>query len=128
MTRVEIHSDDFWIDGAPTYAGRVWHGRRIEGLLLNARMVQATFDDLNPDTRSRWNYPDTQQWDPERNIREFCAALPMYRRRGLLALTVNSQGGSPRATRASNPGKTPPSLQKARCAQRTRIGCGERSM
>lgn len=39
--------EDFWIDGRPTYAWRVWEGRRSEGLLLNARMVQATFDDLN---------------------------------------------------------------------------------
>jgi hypothetical protein len=95
VTSVEIHGEDFWIDGAPTYAGRVWEGRRVEGLLLNARMVQATFDDLNPATRTRWAYPDSGQWDPRRNIREFCEALPTYRARGLLAVTVNFQGGSP---------------------------------
>jgi len=94
-TRVEIRGEDFWIDGTPTYAGRVWEGRRIEGLLLNARMVQATFDDLNPETRERWVYPDTRRWDPERNILEFCEALPTYRRHGLLGVTVNFQGGSP---------------------------------
>ena len=94
-THVEIRGEDFWIDGSPTYAGRVWHGRRIEGLLLNARMVQATFDDLNPETRGRWAYPDTQAWDPERNIREFCEAVPSYRCFGLLGVTVNLQGGSP---------------------------------
>ena len=69
--------------------------RWVEGLLLNARMVQATFDDLNPDTASRLAYPDTHAWDPERNIREFCAALPTYRQHGLVAVTVNFQGGSP---------------------------------
>jgi hypothetical protein len=95
MTRVEIRGDDFWIDGAPTYSGRTWHGLRIEGLLLNARMVQATFDDLNPDTRQRWAYPDTGRWDPERNVRELIAMLPIYRQHGLLAVTVNFQGGSP---------------------------------
>jgi hypothetical protein len=94
-TRVDIHGEDFWIDGAPTYAGRAWQGRRIEGLLFNARMVQATFDDLNPETRDRWVYPDTQRWDAERNIREFCEALPTYRSFNLLAVTVNFQGGSP---------------------------------
>jgi hypothetical protein len=94
-THVEIRGEDFWIDGAPTYAGRVWGGRRIEGLLLNARMVQATFDDLNPETRNRWAYPDTGRWDPKRNISEFCQMLPTYRQRGLLAMTVNFQGGSP---------------------------------
>jgi hypothetical protein len=58
-------------------------------------MVQATFDDLNPETRDRWAYPDTGQWDPERNLQEFLATLPEYRRYGLLGITVNLQGGSP---------------------------------
>jgi hypothetical protein len=95
MTRVEIRGEDFWVDGAPTYSGRWWRGLRIEGLLLNARMVQATFDDLNPETRSRWAYPDIGRWDAERNVREFTAMLPEYRQHGLLAITVNVQGGSP---------------------------------
>ena len=94
-TTVSIHGEDFWINGAPTYAGRTWMGHRIEGLLLNARMVQAIFDDLNPDTRQRWAYPDTGRWDPERNVQEFLAMLPVYRQYGLLAVTVNCQGGSP---------------------------------
>src|ERR1051325_301439 len=95
MTRVEIRGEDFWVDGAPTYTGRWWRGLRIEGLLLNARMVQATFDDLNPETRTRWAYPDVGHWDAERNVREFTAILPEYRQHGLLAITVNFQGGSP---------------------------------
>src|SRR5215204_454890 len=95
MMRIHIEDTDFWIDGAPTYAGRTWNGHRIEGLLLNVRMVQPTFDDLNLETRSRWAYPDTGQWDPERNLQELIAMLPEYRRQGLLAITVNFQGGSP---------------------------------
>jgi hypothetical protein len=94
-TLVEIRGEDFWIDGRPTYAGRSWRGHRVEGLLLNSRMVQATFDDLNPATRDRWRYPGTQQWDPDRNTDELVAMLPAYRRRGLLAVTINLQGGSP---------------------------------
>jgi hypothetical protein len=39
---------------------------RIEGLLMNSRMVQGIFDDLNPATRDMWVYPDTQRWDPDR--------------------------------------------------------------
>jgi hypothetical protein len=95
LTRVEIRGDNFWIDGAPTYAGRAWQDVQLEGLLLNARMVQATFDDLNPRTRLRWVYPDTDEWDPNRNVREFIDMLPVYRRYGLLAVTLNFQGGSP---------------------------------
>jgi len=41
-----------------------------------------------------WDYPDGP-WDAERNAREFLAALPDWRRCGLLAFTVNLQGGGP---------------------------------
>jgi hypothetical protein len=94
-TVLTIVGEDFHLNGRPTYAGRTWNGHRIEGLLLNSRMVQATFDDLNPATWGRWAYPDTGKWDPERNVREFIAALPEWKARGLLAVTVNFQGGSP---------------------------------
>jgi hypothetical protein len=103
MTRVEIAGEDFLIDGKPTYAGREWQGHRIEGLLLNSRMVQATYDDLNPETRGRWAYPDTGEWDPERNLEEFLAMLPEYRRYGLLGITVNLQGGSPEGYSKAQP-------------------------
>lgn len=94
-TRVAIDGERFVINGRPTYEGRVWRGYRIEGLLMNARVVQGIFDDLNPDTRGRWAYPDTGRWDPERNTREFLAAMPDWRRHGLLGFTINLQGGSP---------------------------------
>src|SRR5689334_14260280 len=94
-TEVTIRRERFFINGKPTYAGRSYRGLKIEGLLMNVRTVQAIFDDLNPDTRSRWAYPDTGKWDPERNVREFVAALSEWRRHGLLAFTVNLQGGSP---------------------------------
>lgn len=94
-TEVAIAGDRFLLDGRPTYAGRTWAGARIEGLLLNARLVQGVFDDLNPDTRARWAYADTGRWDPERNTAEFIAAMPAWRAHGLLAFTINLQGGSP---------------------------------
>src|SRR4051794_27552926 len=94
-TEVAIRGDGFLIKGQPTYAGRTWKGRSVEGLLLNSRMVQGIFDDLNPETRPTWAYPDTGRWDPERNTREFLAAMPEWRRHGLLAFTINLQGGSP---------------------------------
>ena len=78
-TAVSIRGDDFLINECPTYEGREWQGHRVEGLLLNSRMVQATFDDESPKTQHLWAYPDTGQWDPERNTREFVAAMPEWR-------------------------------------------------
>jgi hypothetical protein len=95
MTECAIDGERFLIDGEVTYAGRSYRGWPIEGLLMNSRMIQATFDDANRGTASRWVYPDTKLWDPDRNTREFVEALPIYRDHGLLAVTVNFQGGSP---------------------------------
>jgi hypothetical protein len=93
-TTVGIAGDAFLINGEPTYPGRWYRGRKIEGLLLNARMVQGVFDDLNPATRGRWAYPDGP-WDAERNTRELVAAMPSWHAAGLRAFTLNLQGGSP---------------------------------
>lgn len=94
-TRVEIDGERFLIGGKPTYEGREWRGTSIEGLLMNSRMVQATFDDENPLTQGMWRYPDTGAWDADRNTDEFVAMVPVYRRHGLLAVTLNLQGGCP---------------------------------
>jgi hypothetical protein len=102
-TVVSIAGEDFHINGAPTYAGREWRGKRIEGLLMNSRMVQGTYDDLNPETATRWAYADTGKWDAERNTTEFIAAMPEWRRHGLLAFTLNLQGGSPEGYSRSQP-------------------------
>jgi hypothetical protein len=52
-TTVSIRDDKFFINGQPAYAGRSYKGMRIEGLLMNSRMVQEIFDDLYPETRSK---------------------------------------------------------------------------
>ena len=57
--------------------------------------VQGIFDDANSETASRWAYPDTHKWDADRNTNEFIAAMPEWKRHGLLAFTINLQGGSP---------------------------------
>ncbi len=102
-TTVSIRGDEFLINGQPTYPGRTYRGKKIQGLLLNSRMVQGIFDDANPETRSRWAYPDTGKWDPERNTREFIAAMPEWRRHGVLCFTINLQGGSPEGYSKSQP-------------------------
>ena len=101
-TTVDVEGDRFLINGRPTYPGRYFRGHLIEGLLLNARMVQGVFDDLNPDTRSMFDYPDGP-FDANRNTSEFIAAMPSWRRAGLLAFTVNFQGGSPQGYSSEQP-------------------------
>ncbi len=102
-TTVSISGDGFQINGASTYAGRSYRGSKIEGLLMNTRMVQGIFDDRNPETRSKWAYPDTKRWDPERNTREFVAAMPEWKKHGVLSFTINLQGGSPEGYSKAQP-------------------------
>jgi len=101
---ISIDGESFRIDGRLTYEGRIFQGQRVEGLLFNIRTVNATFDDQNyPKTKVyesggsavSFVYPDTGIWDPQRNLKEFCEALPVWRKHGLLAVTLNFQGGSP---------------------------------
>ncbi|MDT8401252.1 MAG: hypothetical protein RQ743_06125 [Bacteroidales bacterium] len=94
-TRVEIRGNKFYINGFPTYRGREWKGNNIEGLLFNSRMVQGIFDDSNEQTARLWKYPDTGTWDPDRNTNEFIKAMEEWHSYGLLAFTLNLQGGSP---------------------------------
>lgn len=110
-TVVGIDGSQFTINGSTTYtaaAGFPSADPNIEGTLLNVRAVQGIFDDANyPNTGSQahpyqsdtmgnvsWDYPGGK-WDAERNLREFLAALPDWRRAGVLAFTVNLQGGGP---------------------------------
>ncbi len=95
QTSVSIQGDAFYINGKPTYEGRSWEGHKIEGLLFNARLVQGIFDDLNEETKVRWKYPDTGEWDADRNTDEFVAAMQDWYDHGLLSFTINMQGGSP---------------------------------
>lgn len=108
QTTVAIVADEFYVNGKPTYRGRSWRGHKIQGLLLNARLVQGIFDDRNRDTLSWWDYPDTGEWDPDRNTREFIGAMPEWRRQGLLAFTINLQGGSPRGYVSAQPWRNSP--------------------
>ncbi len=95
QTVVEIKNDRFFINGRPTYKNRYWKGFKIEGLLMNSRMVQGIFDDFNSETIPNWYYPDTKKWDPDRNTDEFVKAMKEWYEYGLLSFTVNMQGGSP---------------------------------
>jgi hypothetical protein len=102
-TKVSIQGEKFLINGKPTFEGRTWNGISVEGLLPNSRMVQGIFDDLNPETVSKWKYPDTGVWSAERNTSEFIANMGEWRKHGLLAFTINFQGGSPEGYSANQP-------------------------
>jgi hypothetical protein len=103
QTIVTIKGDQFYINGKPTYEKQYWNDYKIEGLLLNSRMVQGIFDDLNNDTRSNWLYPDTKKWDPDRNTNEFVINMERWRSYGLLSFTINMQGGSPQGYSSAQP-------------------------
>jgi hypothetical protein len=102
-TVVSIKGDQFLINGKPTYEKRYWNGYKIEGLLLNSRMVQGIFDDSNSETINNWVYPDTRKWDADRNTNEFVENMSRWKSYGLLSFTINMQGGSPQGYSSAQP-------------------------
>jgi len=104
-TVVTIKGESFYINGTITFKGKTWRGYSIEGLLPNSRMVNGMFDDETDSTRYKWIYPDTKVWDAERNTREFIENMPLWRKNGLLAFTINMQGGSPQGYSSAQPWK-----------------------
>ena len=104
-TVISIVGDRFLIDGKLINEGRFWNGMPIEGLLFNARMANAIINDENPTTRGVWAYQDGD-FTPERNTREFIAALPQYHAHGLRAVSINIQGGSPQGYSWNQPWRT----------------------
>ena len=78
-TRVAIDGNRWLVNDRPTHPGTA-----AEGLLLNVRMVNATFED-----RHR---PD---FDADANTDAFIAAIPEYAAHGVDAFTLNLQGGMP---------------------------------
>ena len=104
-TVISIESDRFLIDGSLTYPRRSWRGKSIEGLLFNSRMANAIINDENPATRGTWSYLDGE-FTPDRNTREFIAALPEYHAHGLRAVSINLQGGSPQGYSWNQPWHT----------------------
>lgn len=80
---VTIEGTRWFINGKPTSAGTP-----CDGLLMNVRMVNATFED-----RSR------PEFDAEKNTDEFIATIADYAGHGVNAVTLCLQGGMPRLRR-----------------------------
>ena len=102
-TNVTIKGEAFYVNGTITFKGKTWRGYPIEGLLPNSRMVNGIFDDETDSTRYLWAYPDTKIWDADRNTSEFVENMPLWRQNGLLAFTINLQGGSPQGYSSAQP-------------------------
>lgn len=79
QTRIEIDGSHWLINDQPTNSGTP-----CEGLLMNVRMVNATFEDLGK-----------PEFDAERNTDEFIAKIPEYAALGVNAFTLCLQGGMP---------------------------------
>lgn len=78
-TSVALRDGRWLINGQVTYPGAA-----TEGLLMNVRMVNATFEDRN---RSDFN--------ADANTEAFLKVLPQYVEAGVRAFTFNLQGGMP---------------------------------
>ena len=91
-TTVSIEGNRFLINGRPTYSGL---NPEASGLLMNARMVNAVFEDSNPETCP-------EGFDPDKNTDSFIASMDQYKEKGIMAFTVNLQGGMPGYEKALN--------------------------
>ena len=80
---VSLKASRWHIDGKITNPGSP-----AEGLLMNVRMVNATFEDLNPQTQC-------PGFDADENTREFIDRIPDYTAHGVNAFTLCLQGGMP---------------------------------
>lgn len=77
QTRVGLEGTRWTISGSVTYPGTP-----AEGLLMNVRMVNATFEDANK-----------PEFDADANTDTFLKALPDYVAHGVRGFTFNLQGG-----------------------------------
>ena len=102
-TVVSIEGQAFHINGKPTYAGRTYNGMKVEGLLMNTPDGAGDLRRPRTPRRAGTGSTRTAPWDAERNTREFIAAMPEWRRHGLIAFTINLQGGSPQGYSKEQP-------------------------
>lgn len=85
MCLVSIDGRDFRIDGELTYERCNLESR---GRLMNVRMVNAIFEDENRATQPAG-------FDPEVSTSRFIDSMDQYKSKGILAFTINLQGGFP---------------------------------
>ena len=92
-THVNINGEKFLINGKLTYSEMQSSNPKVHGLIMNARFIQAIFDDkAMPERFARFG---RDKYDPEKNTEDFIKALPEWYKYGLRAFTVGLQGGGP---------------------------------
>ena len=69
--------------------------RRSRACCSTRRMVQGIFDDLNPETRDQWAYPDTASGTPSATRASSSPPCRSGASTACSAFTINLQGGSP---------------------------------
>ncbi|MBT3604035.1 MAG: hypothetical protein HN521_13335 [Candidatus Latescibacteria bacterium] len=79
MTKISIQNTSWYLNNQITYPGAP-----AEGLLMNVRMVNATFEDRN-----------RTDFDPTANTNTFIGHIPNYYDHGIRAFTLCLQGGMP---------------------------------
>jgi len=84
-TSVSIDDTSFRINDELTYQNC---DPKAIGRLMNIRMVNSVFDDENPETR-----PDG--FDALEDTKNFIKSMDEYKAKGILAFTINLQGGFP---------------------------------
>ena len=103
-TTVSIQGDRFFINGKPTYAGRSYKGMKIEGLLMNSRDGAGHLRRPEPGDARQVGLPGHAASGTRSATR--ASSSPPCRsgaRHGLLAFTVNLQGGSPEGYSKTQP-------------------------
>lgn len=86
MTKIAFQNTNWYLNDQITYPGAP-----AEGLLMNVRMVNATFEDRN-----------RKDFDPDTNTDAFIAHIPHYYAHGIRAFTLCLQGGMPNYEGALN--------------------------
>jgi endonuclease/exonuclease/phosphatase family metal-dependent hydrolase len=102
QTCVSIKKDKWFINGNITYPGA-----EAQGLLMNMRAVNATFEDRNK-----------PEFKTNENTDHFLKALPGYITQGVRAFTLNLQGGMPGYEGAINSAFNPDGSLRAQYLQR----------
>ena len=103
-TRISIKDGCWFLNGHPTY-----HGAEAEGLLMNVRMVNTTFEDR-----------ERPQFDVEGNTNAFLTALDDYVASGVGGITLNLQGGFPGYEGAVNSAFNPDGSLRRQYLQRVK--------